>query len=55
MAVPSYIQKTLVMKPEVTQIFQDLEAWHDHCRSKVEFPGFLKRLDPELFREYQWE
>lgn len=32
MALPSYIQKTLFMKPEVTQIFQDLEAWHDHCR-----------------------
>ena len=32
MALPSYIQKTLVMKPEVTKIFQDLEAWHDHCR-----------------------
>lgn len=32
MSLPSYIQKTLVMKPEVTQIFQDLEEWHDHCR-----------------------
>ena len=20
------------MKPEVTRIFEDLEAWHDHCR-----------------------
>lgn len=32
MALPSYIQKTLYMKPEVSQIFNDLEAWHDHCR-----------------------
>lgn len=32
MALPSYIQKTLHMKPEVSQIFTDLEAWHDHCR-----------------------
>lgn len=32
MAQPSYIQKTLRMKPEVTKIFDDLEAWHDYCR-----------------------
>lgn len=29
---PNYIQKTLVMKPEVTKIFDDLEAWLDYCR-----------------------
>lgn len=32
MAQPNYIQKTLVMKPEVTKIFDDLEKWLDHCR-----------------------
>lgn len=32
MSIPAYIQKTLVMKPEVTKIFEDLEKWHDHCR-----------------------
>ena len=32
MAHPAYIQKTLRMKPEVTKIFDDLEAWHDQCR-----------------------
>jgi len=32
MALPGYIQKTLVMKPEVEKIFDDLEAWLDHCR-----------------------
>ena len=32
MAQPAYIQKTLVMKPEVTKIFDDLDAWLDHCR-----------------------
>ena len=32
MAIPNYIQKTLVMKPEVTRIFDDLEEWLDHCR-----------------------
>lgn len=30
--IPSFIQKTLRMKPEVTKIFDDLEAWHDQCR-----------------------
>lgn len=32
MAQPAYIRKTLRMKPEVSKIFDDLEAWHDHCR-----------------------
>jgi hypothetical protein len=32
MAQPKHIQKTLFMKPEVSKIFDDLEAWHDHCR-----------------------
>ena len=29
---PNYIQKTLVMKPEVSKIFDDLESWLDYCR-----------------------
>ncbi len=32
MANPTFIQKTLVMKPEVTKIFDDLEEWLDYCR-----------------------
>ncbi len=32
MAQPAYIQKTLRMKPEVSKIFDDLDAWLDHCR-----------------------
>ena len=35
MSVPAYIQKTLVMKPEVSKIFDDLEKWHDHCRFEM--------------------
>ena len=35
MSIPAYIQKTLVMKPEVTKIFDDLEAWHDQCRFEL--------------------
>ena len=35
MALPTYIQKTLVMKPEVEKIFDDLDAWLDHCRFEL--------------------
>ena len=35
MAHPNYIQKTLTMKPEVSKIFDDLEAWLDHCRLEL--------------------
>jgi hypothetical protein len=31
MAIPNYIQKSLVMKPEVTKIFDDLDAYRDFC------------------------
>lgn len=38
MAQPNYVQKTLRMKPEVTKIFNDLDAWLDHCRfNLIEF------------------
>jgi len=32
MAQPTYIAKTLIMKPEVSKIFDDLDKWLDHCR-----------------------
>lgn len=32
MAQPKYIEKYLRMTPEVTQIFEDLEAYRDYCR-----------------------
>jgi hypothetical protein len=32
MAQPKHIQKTLIMKPEVERIFDDLDRWLDHCR-----------------------
>ena len=35
MAHASYIQKTLIMKPEVSKIFDDLEALHDFCRFEL--------------------
>lgn len=35
MAHPAYIQKTLVMKPEVTKVFDDLEDLLDFCRFEL--------------------
>lgn len=35
MAQPKWLNKYLTMKPEVTKIFSDLEAWHDHCRIEL--------------------
>lgn len=32
MSISASVKKTLVMKPEVTKIFDDLDAWLDHCR-----------------------
>jgi hypothetical protein len=32
MALPTYITKTLRLKPEVNKIFEDLDAWLDYCR-----------------------
>ena len=45
MSHPSYIQKTLKMKPEVNKIFDDLDRWLDHCRLN------LLKFDPkDLYR-----
>jgi len=50
MSIPAYIQKTLVMKPEVTKIFDDLEKWHDHCRFE------LINFDPkDLYRSKEYK
>jgi len=35
MALSASVQKTLRMKPEVSKIFDDLEAWHDYCRMEL--------------------
>jgi hypothetical protein len=63
MAIPAYIQKTLYMKPEVKKIFEDLEAWLDHCRIKLlpynpadlykskEYRDWQYRKNGEKFRE----
>lgn len=52
---PNYIQKTLVMKPEVTKIFEDLEEWLDYCRfNLIEFnPKHLYKS--KEYKEWQKE
>lgn len=32
MAQPAWLNKYLRMKPEVTQIYNDLDAWLNYCR-----------------------
>ena len=50
MATPGYIQRTLKMKPEVTKIFDDLDAWLDHCRFN------LLNFDPkDLYRSKEYK
>ncbi len=49
MALPAKIQKTLVMKPEVSKIFDDLDQWLDHCRFN------LLKYDPkDLYRSKEY-
>jgi hypothetical protein len=35
MAQPKWLDKYLTMKPEVSKLFDDLEAWHDQCRFEM--------------------
>ena len=38
------------MKAEVVKIFEELEAYHDHCRFE------LKKFDPaDLFKSKEWQ
>lgn len=50
MAVPSYVQKTLRMKPEVTKVFDDLEEWLDHCRFNL-----LKYDEKDLYKSKEYK
>ncbi len=50
MAHPAYIQKTLVMKPEVSKIFDDLEAWLDHCRFEL-----IKFDERDLYKSKEYK
>ena len=43
-------KKSTGMKPEVVKIFEELEAYHDHCRFE------LKKFDPaDLFKSKEWQ
>lgn len=50
MATPNYIQKTLVMKPEVSKIFDDLDAWKNHCRFNL-----LKYDEKDLYKSKEYK
>jgi len=50
MAISPSVQRTLRMKPEVSKIFDDLEAWLDHCRFN------LLNYDPkDLYRSKEYK
>jgi hypothetical protein len=45
MAQPKWLKKYLTLKPEVAQIFKDLDAWLNYCRFN------LIKYDPaDLYR-----
>ena len=50
MSVPGYIQKTLRLKPEVAKIFDDLDAWLDHCRFNM-----LKYDPADLYKSREYK
>lgn len=55
MAQPTYIQKTLRMKPEVSKIFDDLEEWLDHCRFNLINYNPTDLYKSKDYREFQKE
>jgi len=47
--IPAYVQKTLRMKSETAKVFDDLDAWLDHCRFN------LLNYDPkDLYRSFDY-
>jgi len=54
MAHPSYVQKTLVMKPEVTKIFDDLDSYLDFCRFELLpfSPSDLYNRESKVWNQY---
>jgi hypothetical protein len=49
MAQPKWIEKYLRMKPEVTKLFDDLEAYLDYCKINM-----LKFDEKDLYRSEQY-
>lgn len=56
MAHPSYVQKTLVMKPEVSKIFDDLDAYLDFCRFELlpYNPADLYNKKSKVWNQYSY-
>lgn len=50
MAQPKFIEKHLRMKPEVSKIFDDLEAYKDYCRDNM-----LKFDEKDLYKSDQYK
>lgn len=50
MAQPAHIQKTLRMTSEVSKIFDDLDAWLDHCRFNL-----LEFNPADLYRSQEYK
>ena len=47
MALPAYLNKYLRIKPEVKQIFDDLDEYHDFCR--MQYPA-VKFDEADLYK-----
>jgi len=47
--IPAYVQKTLRMKPETAKVFDDLDAWLDHCRFNL-----LNYDQKDLYRSFEY-
>jgi len=55
MAQPSWLKKYLTMKPEVTKLFETIEAYHDYCRFELlPFdPAAVHNKRNKQWKEYQ--
>lgn len=50
MANPKWLNKYLTMKPEVKQIFNDIDAWRNFCRFN------MTKFDPaDVYRSAAWK
>jgi hypothetical protein len=54
MANPAWLNKYLTMKPEVSRIYDDLEAFHDWCRFELQpfNPSDLYRKESTTYSGY---
>lgn len=48
--MPKYIEKHLTMKPEVSRIFDDLDAYREFCRENM-----LKFDERDLYKSDQYK